>query len=60
MLIVNNVPCEECDFCGEQYFKAGVLNKIEKEFNSIHHAGKKVKEKISVPFEDYLELSTVV
>jgi len=28
MLIINNVPCEECEFCGEQYFKAAVLKKI--------------------------------
>ena len=26
-LVVNNVPCEECEYCGEQYFKAEVLKK---------------------------------
>ena len=31
-LVVNNVPCEECEFCGEQYFKADVLKRIEKSF----------------------------
>jgi len=29
-LIVNDVPCEECEYCGEQYFKSDVLKKIEK------------------------------
>lgn len=57
MLIINNVPCEECEFCGEQYFKAAVLKKIEKEFQRIHQSGKKVKEKIIVPLEDFLEVA---
>ncbi len=35
-LVVNNVPCEECEFCGEQYFKAEVLKKIEREFIEIY------------------------
>jgi YgiT-type zinc finger domain-containing protein len=26
-LIVNNVPCEECEYCGERYFKAEALKK---------------------------------
>jgi len=57
MLIINNVPCEECEFCGEHYFKAAVLKKIEREFKEIHQSGKKVKEKIVVPLEDYLEVA---
>ncbi len=27
LLIVEDVPCEECEYCGEQYFKAKVLKK---------------------------------
>lgn len=57
MLILNNVPCEECEFCKEQYFKASVLKKIENEFHAIHHKGKKVKKKIVVPLEDFLEVA---
>lgn len=57
MLIINNVPCEECEFCGEQYFKVDILKKIENEFNEIHVAGKKVKDKIVVPREDFLEVA---
>lgn len=42
-LIVNNVPCAECEYCGEQYFKANVLKKIEKNFNDRCFADKKAK-----------------
>ena len=55
MLFVNGVPCEQCEFCGEQYFEGKILHSIEEEFNQIHLQGKKTK-KIQVPVEDYLEL----
>ncbi|MEM2915725.1 MAG: YgiT-type zinc finger protein [Candidatus Bathyarchaeia archaeon] len=52
-LVVNNVPCEECEFCGEQYFKAGVLKRIEKDFKEIYFSGRKPKRKVEVPVEDF-------
>jgi YgiT-type zinc finger domain-containing protein len=55
-LIVNNVPCEECEHCGEQYFKAEVLKKIEKDFDDIYLSGKTVKNEITVPVEEFVEL----
>ncbi|MFP4422575.1 MAG: type II toxin-antitoxin system MqsA family antitoxin [Desulfococcaceae bacterium] len=55
-LIVNHVPCEECEYCGEQYFQAPVLKKIENEFNAIHHQGKKAKTQVPVPMEHFGEL----
>lgn len=55
-LVVNNVPCEECEYCGEQYFKAEVLKKIEKEFNDIYFSGKKVKKEVKVPVEEFVEI----
>ena len=55
-LVVNNVPCEECEYCGEQYFKANVLKKIEKEFMEIYSAKKKSKKQIKVPVEEFVEL----
>ena len=27
-LLVNDVPCEACSFCGEKYFEAEILKKI--------------------------------
>ena len=56
-LIVNNVPCEECEFCGEQYFSAEVLKKIEKDFEAIHISGHTGKWEIKVPVEEYLDIS---
>jgi YgiT-type zinc finger domain-containing protein len=55
-LIVNDVPCEECEYCGEQYFKADVLKKIEKDFMEIYSVGKKSKNLIQVPVEEFAEL----
>lgn len=54
-LVVNNVPCEQCEFCGEKYFKARVLRNIERDFNQIHAAGKKVKKTVMVPVKEYHE-----
>ncbi len=55
-LMVNNVPCEECNFCGEQYFKAEVLKKIESDYNDIYLSGKKVVKEIIVPVEEFANL----
>lgn len=55
-LVVDNVPCEECEYCGEQYFKAEVLKKIEENFKTIYLAGKKAKREVTVPVEEFAEL----
>lgn len=55
-LLVNNVPCEECEFCGEQYFKAEALKKIEKNFNEIYTSGKRAKKEIKVPIEEFVDI----
>ncbi len=55
-LIVDNVPCEECEYCGEQYFEAKVLKKIEKDFIDIYSNKKKLKKHIEVPVEEFAEL----
>ena len=55
-LIVNDVPCEECEYCGEQYFKADVLKKIENDFMEIHSIGRKPKHVIQIPVEEFAEL----
>lgn len=53
-LVVNNVPCEECEFCGEQYFKAEVMKKIEKDFEDIYLSGKKASREVKVPIEEFV------
>lgn len=55
-LVVNNVPCEECEYCGEQYFKAEVLKKIEKDFRDIYFSDKKAKREVKVPVEEFAEI----
>ncbi|MBF0102729.1 MAG: YgiT-type zinc finger protein [Desulfobacterales bacterium] len=55
-LIANDVPCVQCEYCGEQYFRADILKKIEKEVNEIYSLKKKIKREISVPVEHYIEL----
>jgi len=56
LFIVNDVPCEECEFCGEQYFKSSVLKKIENDFQRIQSSRKKPKQEIRVPVENFAEL----
>lgn len=55
-LIVDDVPCTKCEYCGEAYFKAEVLKRIEKEFNAIYYQGKKAKQKLSVPVERFAQI----
>jgi YgiT-type zinc finger domain-containing protein len=55
-LIVDDVPCTQCAFCGEAYLQAKVLKKIEAEFEAIHKHGKKPKRAVTVPVEGFLEL----
>lgn len=55
-MIVEDVPCEQCDYCGEQYFSAQVLRQIESEFEAIYLKGKKVKRSVVVPVESYSNL----
>lgn len=55
-LVVNNAPCEECEYCGEQYFKAESLKKIEEDFRSIYLSGKRAKTEVAVPIEEFTEI----
>jgi len=55
-LVVNNVPCEECEYCGEQYFKAEDLKKIEEDFKAIYVFGKKAKKETAVPIKEFAEI----
>jgi YgiT-type zinc finger domain-containing protein len=55
-LIVNDVPCLQCAYCGEQYFTRQVLRNIEKKFNEIHYHGAKASQEVHVPVEHFLAL----
>ncbi|MFO7889322.1 MAG: YgiT-type zinc finger protein [bacterium] len=58
-LLVNDVPCEECEFCGEQYFQASTLKLIESEFKSIYSTKKKPKRELTMPVEDFSDLEVM-
>ena len=53
LLIVDDVPCEQCEFCGEQYFKAEVLRKIETDFFEVYSARREPKSQVLVPVEAF-------
>ena len=52
------MPCEECGYCGEQYFQAQSLKKIEADFNNIYISGKRPKKKIQVPVEEFMDIES--
>ncbi len=52
-LFVKNVPSVQCEYCGEKYFEAKVLKKIEKDFFDIYDGKKKAIKEIVVPTEDF-------
>jgi len=52
-LVVEHVPCLECTFCGEQYFEAVVLKKIENDYLAIANQHKKPKKIMQVGVEDF-------
>ena len=58
-VIIDDVPCEQCEFCGEQYFEANVLKNIEVEFDAIHIKGKDVKRKVVIPVEQYTDINHI-
>lgn len=58
-LLIDDVPCIQCEYCGEQYFEAKVLKQIEKEFSNIYSGRKKANKEIIVPMESFQELKAV-
>ena len=44
LIIVKNVPCEECEQCGEKYYTDEVAEKLE----MIVNAAKKLMQELSI------------
>ena len=57
LLIVDDVPCTQCVYCGEQYFDAAVLKAIEAEHLAILRHQKMPQQIRSVAIESYSGLS---
>ena len=53
MLLVEQVPCVECDFCGEQYFDIAVLKKIEADHCEITEQRKQPNRFVRVAVERF-------
>jgi len=52
MLLVKGVPCTECTYCGERYYEADVLARIESDFDAIESGTREVEKHLSVPVVD--------
>ncbi|MFO7782659.1 MAG: YgiT-type zinc finger protein, partial [Spirochaetia bacterium] len=48
MLVVNGVPCTECTYCGERYYKADVLVTIKSDFEAIENGTREAEKRLSV------------
>ncbi len=53
LMIVDDTPCMECDFCGEQYFDAKVLKQIERDHREICEHRKQPRRFVQVAIEEF-------
>lgn len=50
-MLFEDVPCEECTYCGERYFEAKVLKRVEQDFLEVRAQKRRPKRKIEMPVE---------
>jgi len=56
IMVVDDVPCLECDYCSEQYFDASVLKKIEQDFTDVSKQRKMPVRSMQVAIETFSAL----
>jgi len=56
IMVVDDVPCMECDYCSEQYFDASVLKKIEQDFMDVSKQRKAPVSRMQVAVESFSSL----
>lgn len=56
MMVVSEVPCRECTYCGERYYAAEVLLRIESDFEAIQDGSRRVERHMTIPVEDFSQL----
>lgn len=56
LLIVDDVPCLECEFCGEQYFDIDVLKRIEADHADLSAKRKRPGRTLEVAVENFAAL----
>ena len=57
LFVVEQVPCTECQFCGEEYFDFSVLQKIEKDYIAISTNQKQPQRLMQVAVENFSALA---
>jgi len=50
-MLFEGVPCEECTYCGERYFEADTLKKVEFDFFEVLNEKRQPSRKIEMPVE---------
>jgi YgiT-type zinc finger domain-containing protein len=53
LLIVDDVPCLECEFCGEQYFPIETLKTIEADHVALSAGAKRPARTLAVAVERF-------
>lgn len=56
MLIVEDVPCLECEYCGEQYFAIATLKTIEADHDALAAKRKRPRRTLQVAVEEFRSL----
>ncbi len=55
-IIINDVPADVCNFCGEQYFDGNDIENIENLYNAFKLDNSKILRKLEIPIEEYKSL----
>jgi YgiT-type zinc finger domain-containing protein len=56
ILIVEDVPCLECEYCGEQYFAIAALKAIEADHGALTAKQKRPRRILQVAVEEFRSL----
>lgn len=56
LLIVEDVPCLQCDFCGEQYFEIDTLKRIEADHREIKEQRRQPLSYVQVAMERFAQV----
>ena len=51
VILIKDVPCEECEQCGEKYFKDNIVKALEHILNGIQH----ISCEITLTIIDYVK-----
>lgn len=55
-MIIKDVPCIKCEFCGEAYLEGPIVEKIERAFDDIVHNRRHSVQSVEIPVEEYMNI----